>query len=139
MGVEVWSKFRPNFDPQCRSLVEVWSKFGRSLVEVWSKFGRSLVQVWSKFGRSFDTGGVEIWPKFRANFDPPVSKFGPIDDDRNNQTLVYFSTKNKFILQPTNSLFLNCEIVYFQSTTIHFQPRNLIFFNQKILNSSINK
>ena len=111
-GVEIWSKFG-------RSLVEVWSKFGRRLVEVWcrslvniwsnllcisliyrtnfnqtstlgvSKFGRSLVEVWSKFGRSFDTGGVEVWSKFRPNFDPPVSQFGLIDDDRNNQTVTY--------------------------------------------------
>ena len=94
------SKFGRNSDqtstPQCRSLVEVWSKFGRSLVEVWcrslvdilsklqcvyliysanfdqtstlgvSQFGRSLVEVWSKFGRSFDTG---------------VSKFGRYNID----------------------------------------------------------
>ena len=74
------SKFGRNFDqtstPQCRSSVEVWSKFGvavwcRSLVDILSnlqcislmhranfnqtstpgvsKFGRSLVEVWSKF------------------------------------------------------------------------------------------
>ena len=35
--------------------------------------------------------GVEVWSKFRPNFDTPVSKFGLIDDDRNNQKIVYFS------------------------------------------------
>ena len=106
MGVEVWSKFRTNFDTPS---VEVWSKFGRSLV---SQFGRHLikctmyfidipsnrrpkfdtggVEVWSKFGR----GGVEVRSKFKPNFDPPVSKFGLIDDDRNNQTIVYFSIEH---------------------------------------------
>ena len=64
--IDIPSKLRPNFDT-------------------------GGVEVWSKFGRSFDTGGVEVWSKFRPNFDPPVSKFGPIDDDRNNQT-IYFST-----------------------------------------------
>ena len=121
---EVWSKSRPDFDtpvsksgrsfdqtstlggrslveistkllpPQCRSLVEVWSKFGRnsdppqcrSLVEVWSKFGRSLAEVWcrsfvnilsnllyfidipNKLRPNFDTGGVEVWSKFGLKF-----------------------------------------------------------------------
>ena len=91
----------------CRSLVEVWC---RSLVEVWCRslvkhcikftmyfidmqsklrpnFDTGGVEVWSKFGRSFDTGGVEVWSKFRPNFDPPVQKFGLIDDDRNNQQI----------------------------------------------------
>ena len=100
---DVVSKFGRNFDQTSTPQV---SKFGRSLV---SQFGRHFikwityfidipsklrpnldtpsVEVWSKFGRSFDTGGVEVWPKFRPNFDPPVSKFGLIDDDRNNQTM----------------------------------------------------
>ena len=43
-----------------------------------------LNDVVSNFGRSFDTSCVEVWSKFRPNFDPPVSKFGLIDDDRNN-------------------------------------------------------
>ena len=85
----------------CRSLVEVWC---RSLVDIVlnllyfigipsklrPNFDTGGVEVWSKFGRSFDTGGVEVWSKFRPNFDPPVSKFGLIDDDRNNQTIVSF-------------------------------------------------
>ena len=33
--------------------------------------------------------GVEVWSTFRPNFDPPVSKFGLIDDDRNNQQIAY--------------------------------------------------
>ena len=73
--IDIPSKLRPNFDT--------------GDVEVWSKFGRSLVEVWSKFGRSFDTGGVEVWSKIRPNFDPPVSKFGLIDGDRNNQQVAY--------------------------------------------------
>ena len=101
-SVEVWSKFRPNFDTPS---VEVWLKFGRSLVEVRSKFGRSLVSQFgkhvikftmcfidipSKLRPNFDTGGVEVWSEFRPNFDPPVSKLGLIDDDRNNQTIACF-------------------------------------------------
>ena len=35
--------------------------------------------------------GVEVWSKFRPNFDPPVLKFGLIDDDRNNQQIVCLS------------------------------------------------
>ena len=62
--IDIPSKLRPNFDT-------------------------GGVEVWSEFGRSFDTGGVEVWSKFRPNFDPPVSKFGLIDDDRNNQTITY--------------------------------------------------
>ena len=110
-----------------RSLVEVWSKLGRSLVAVWcrrlvdmlsnllcvsliywanfdqtstlgvSKFGRSLVEVWSKFGRSL----VEVWSKFGRSLVEVstlgVSKFGIIDDDRNNQ-------KNKLFVEKINSI-----------------------------------
>ena len=75
--VEISTKLR---HPQCRSLVEVWSKFGRRLVEVStlgvSKFGRHFGQTStlgvSKFGRNFDQtstrGGrslVEISTKLR--------------------------------------------------------------------------
>ena len=84
--VEILTKLRP---PQCRSLVEVWSQFGRSLVEVWC---RSLVgiffnQIYYVFHWSTEQPStklrhwgcrslVEVWSKFRPNFDPPVSKFG---------------------------------------------------------------
>ena len=47
----------------------------------------------TKLRPNFDTGGVDVWSNFRPNFDPPVSKFGLIDDDRNNQTQVYFLNK----------------------------------------------
>ena len=137
--VEVSTKLR---HPKCRSLVEVWC---RSLVDILSnilcssliyratfdqtstlgvsKFGRSLVEVWSKFGRSFDTGGVEVWSKFRPNFDPRVSKFGPIDDDRNNQHICYFfnpkivhvSTHTYFIVQPKHMLFSTQTYFYFST------------------------
>ena len=65
-SVEVWSKFRPNFDTPS---VEVWSKFGRSLVEVWCG---SLVDILSTV--------LCISLMYRANFDQTstlgVSKFG---------------------------------------------------------------
>ena len=64
--VEISTKLRP---PKCRSLVEVWSKFGRSLV---SQFGRHFIKftmysiyIPSKLRPNFDTGGVEVWSKFR--------------------------------------------------------------------------
>ena len=118
--VEVWSKFgRSLVEVLCRSLVNILlnllrisliyranfdqtstlgvSKFGRSLVEVWSK----LVEVWSKFGRSLvevSTLGVS---QFGRNFDQtstPQSKFGLIDDDRNNQTIAYVLKTNVYFL-----------------------------------------
>ena len=80
-GVEVWSKFRPNFDPPS---VEVRLKFGRSLV---SQFGRHVIiftmyfiDVPSKLRPNFDTGGVEVWSKLGRSLVEVsalgVSKFG---------------------------------------------------------------
>ena len=92
-GVEVWSKFRPNFDPRnfdqtstpqvSKFGLEVWSKFGRCLVEVWC---RSLVDILSNllcssliyranFDQTSTLGGVEVWSEFRPNFDTGGSKF----------------------------------------------------------------
>ena len=87
--IDIPSKLRPNFDTWG---VEVWSKFGRSLVEVWSKFGRSLVEVWSKFRH----WGCRSLVHISTKFDPPVSKCGLIDDDRNNNTIAYVLKKHDF-------------------------------------------
>ena len=77
------SKFGRNFDqtstPKCRSLVEVWLKFGRRLV---SHFGRQFIKftmhfidISSKLRANFDTGGVEVWSKFGRSL-VEVSTFG---------------------------------------------------------------
>ena len=111
---------------KCRSLVEIWC---RSLVYILSyllqfidipnefrpNFDIGGVEVWSKFGRSFDTGGVEVWSKFRPNFDPPVSKLGPNDDDRNNQNIAYFLKKH--IIKLLNKIDV---VIYFIYTISYF-------------------
>ena len=55
-----------------------------------TKLRPNFDQLSTKLRPNFDTGGVEVWPEFRPNFDPPVSKFGLIDDGRNNQSLISF-------------------------------------------------
>ena len=97
------SKLRPNFDTPS---VEVWSKFARYINEIRCNFEKMPTKLRhqtstkrrpnfdhtsTKLRPNFDTGGVEVWSKCRPNFDPPVSKFGLIDDDRNNQQLAYLS------------------------------------------------
>ena len=83
-GVEVWSKFRPNFDTPS---VEVWSKFGRSLVAFLSNlhcisliYGANFdqtstlggVEVWVEISTKLRHWGVEVWSKFRPNFDTHI-------------------------------------------------------------------
>ena len=101
--VEVWSSFEYTSTHTLGMLIIV-SMCSKCQV---SKFGRNVDQTAtrevSKFGRSL----VEVW-----------SKFGLIDDDRNNQTIIYvlniiayvlytlIRTINYFIQRKTNRLFV---------------------------------
>ena len=67
------SKLRPNFDTPS---VEVWSKFARYINDIHCKF---------------DKMSTKLRHQTSTKLRPPVSKFGLIDDDRNNQQIVYFS------------------------------------------------
>ena len=85
------TKFRPNFDQMSTNLgpnfdtpsVEVWSKFARYTNELIYK---CYTNVYQTVTPNFDQTST----KLRPNFDLPVSKFGLIDDDRNNQHIVVF-------------------------------------------------
>ena len=83
VGVEVWSKLRPNFDtPIVETSTKLRPNFDTPSVEVWSKFAR--YDIYCKFNKMFtklrhQTSTPQV-SKLRPNFDqtstPPVSKFG---------------------------------------------------------------
>ena len=74
-GVEVWSTFRPNFDPQCRSLVGIPTKLRPPSVEVWSKsrpsFDTPVSNICTYKLQDFDMidpdCGRELWIHIRIN------------------------------------------------------------------------
>ena len=52
VGVEVWSKFRPNFDtPSVEASTKLRPNFDTPSVEVWSKFARYINEIHSKFDK----------------------------------------------------------------------------------------
>ena len=105
MGVEVWSKLRSNFDtPSVETLTKRRPDFDQTSTPPVSKFGRSLLDI----SMTYILNVIKCLPncdtKLRPNFDQTstkrrpnvdqtstleVSKFGPIDDDRNNQQINY--------------------------------------------------
>ena len=131
VGVEVWSKSRPNFDTWG---VEVWSKFGRSF-ECTSNhtlgmciivFMCSKCQV-SKFGGNFDkTSTLEV-SQFGRSLVEVWSKFGLIDDDRNNQQLVYLSKQHMFVCK---NIIGHINYVIQQHISFFRNKQRIVFFQQ---------
>ena len=92
VGVETSTKLRPNFDTPS---VEDWSKFARYINELHCKFDKMSTklrhQTSTKLQPNFDQTSTKLRPNFDQTSTLGVSKFGLIDDDRNNQTIVYCS------------------------------------------------
>ena len=108
-GVEIWSKFRTNFDtPSVETSTKLRPNFDTPSVEVWSKVARYINEIHRRFDKlstklrdqtarpNFDQTSTKLRPNFDETSTLGVSKFGRNFDQTSilwGRNLVEISTK----------------------------------------------
>ena len=128
VGVEVWSKFRRNFDPPV-------SKFGRNFDQTptppVSKFGRSLLGVSMKcivnLIKCLPNCGTKLRPNFDQTSTLGVSKFGRNFDQTSTlggRSLVGVSTKLRHHIVQRKLFYLKNKLYLQKRVTVFNNPSN---------------